>query len=182
MPRSPALHRYDSVQYKDWKTIARSKVVPNLRSNFVAFCEAPLCSFTQAAYFSSWGIPLQEREAPPLRTCTPTIAKGCRLHPETWCWPFNTSSRVCPVILITVAVVGCTKCRAHPCHRLAFVVNNWFKRGSAYLFGHSTHLVKGQLSSEKISNTGAFPRLPLPRLCEFFGKLFALYIYKMDSA
>lgn len=50
---------------------------------------------------------------------------------------------------------------AHPCHRLAFMVNNWFGRGSAYVLGHSTHFVKGQFSPEKISNTGAFPLPPL---------------------
>ena len=83
-----------------------------------------------------------------------------RLRPETWRWPFNHGLRRCPVILMTVSTVCGKKLWADPCHRLAFLANNWFERDSAYILGHSTYFVKGQLSCEKISNTGELPRLP----------------------
>ena len=56
-----------------------------------------------------------------------------------------------------VSIVCDTKSWGHPCHRLVFIVNDWLERDATYVSSSIIYFMKGQLSAEKISNTGEFP-------------------------
>ena len=85
------------------------------------------------------------------------------------------------VISVAVLVVCTTRLSADPCHRLVFIVSDWLEQGLHVNLALAYILRKCNFLLRKTSNTGEFPRAPLPNCCEFLGKLSALYIPKMDS-